>query len=347
MNRLDWLNTLHILGETIDLISEKEYAGDTINPVLQDCLSDLKLCIDTEHRYNGWFTPDSILSALNGIRSWLYRETLTSWLESYPITSSSRKVLIIMAGNLPLVGFHDVLCVLVSGKKALIKLSSKDQHLLPALWKIILHIEPRASEYVEFTMGKVTNFDAVIATGSNNSLLYFQQYFGHVPHIFRKNRTGLAVLDGTETEVQLFELGKDIFTYFGLGCRNITQLLLPNDFDINRFFAAIVPYGDIINHNKYANNYDYHRALFLLNQEDFLDNNFLIIKENNSIFSPVAVLHVTRYAQWTEVERYINLHEADIQLVVGNKFLPFGNAQLPGLSDYADGVDTLEFLLNT
>jgi hypothetical protein len=344
MNQKEWIHVWHALGEYIDKIIAQEEPQFETKHQQNEMLNDLLQVIKTEHRYNGWFTPSSIITSLKGIRSWLYEDHLTEWLKPYPLSSAPKKVLIVMAGNLPFVGFHDVLCTLLSGNKAVIKLSSKDQHLLPTLLKIVSSIEPRASEYFEFTLGKVTHFDAVIATGSNNSVLYFQQYFGHVPNIFRKNRTGIAVLNGTETDEQLFNLGKDIFTYFGLGCRNVTHLLISDKFDLNRFFSAVVPFGDIINHHKYANNYDYHRALYLLNKEDFLDNNFILIKEHPAIFSPVAVLHVTRYKDDHEIEDFIQHHQRDIQVIVGNAFLPFGMAQNPKLLDYADGVDTLFFL---
>jgi hypothetical protein len=197
---------------------------------------------------------------------------------------------------------------------------------------------------VEIKDFKLANFDAVIATGSDNSANYFQTYFGKYPHLIRKNRTSVALLTGRETNEELVDLGSDVFTYFGLGCRNVSQIWLPADFDINRLFEAFYEYKEVINHNKYANNYDYNKAVYLLNLENLLDNGFLLVKEDNKLNSPLGMLHVMRYHSLNEFRMYVAENHDKIQVVVGKDYLPFGHSQLPRLTDYADGVDTLDFL---
>jgi hypothetical protein len=248
-----------------------------------------------------------------------------------------------MAGNIPLVGFHDFLSVLMSGNIAVIKLSSDDNRLLPVLIEMLLLLQPELDERI-FIVDRIKNIDAVIATGSNNSARYFEKYFGHLPNIIRKNRTSVAVLNGNETETDLMELGKDLFTYFGLGCRNVSHVMIPHDFDLDRLFKAIVDYGDIINHHKYANNYDYYKAIYLLNREEFMENGFVLTKETKVLFAPISVINYQRYTTKSEVVDFIGDYREEIQVVVGLDFLPFGKAQSPTLTDYADGVDTMAFL---
>lgn len=186
--------------------------------------------------------------------------------------------------------------------------------------------------------------DAIIATGSGNSMRYFESYFGHLPHLFRKNRTSVAVLTGNETKEELEALGDDIFKHYGLGCRNVSHLILHKDFDINRFFEAIINQSDVVNLHKYANNYDYNKAIYLMNLEQILDNGFVLLKESEELFSPLAMLFYHRYEAFSEVESYLEKHKEDIQAVVGHGYLPFGSAQCPTLTDFADGVDTMSWL---
>jgi len=251
-----------------------------------------------------------------------------------------------MAGNIPLVGFHDWLCVFVTGNRAKVKLSDKDRRLLPVLVNKLGEWSHQSREQTIFIgdTDKLTGFDAVIATGSNNTARYFEQYFGKYPHIFRSNRTSLAVLKGDETPEELRLLGNDIFHYFGLGCRNVSHIMVPEGFDLNRIFEAVYPFGEIIHHHKYANNYDYNRAVFLLNQVPFLDNHFVMLRESSDLFSPLAVVHYQYYRSGTEIYEYLTLNESKIQAIIGKGFIPFGQAQCPTLADYADGVDTMEFL---
>ena len=255
-----------------------------------------------------------------------------------------------MAGNIPLVGFHDFLCVLLSGNKVLAKLSSNDNLILPFLSKILLEQNPELKAYINFTEEKLENFDAVIATGSNNTSRYFEYYFGKYPNIIRKNRNSVAVLTGNETHEELALLGQDIFRYFGLGCRNVSKLFVPEGYNFDAFYTSIFEFQDIINQNKYANNYDYNKAVYLMSNMNILDNGFLILKEDESFASPIACLFFEHYKDQSSLKEKLQLQEENIQCIVSNGWfedeIPFGKTQIPALMDYADSVDTLQFLLN-
>jgi hypothetical protein len=247
-----------------------------------------------------------------------------------------------MAGNIPLVGFHDFLCGFISGHKLLLKLSSKDTVLMAHLIKKLSEWEPAVLRQVH-TAEMLKGCDAYIATGTNNTARYFEQYFGKYPHIIRRNRTSVAVLDGTESDEELSALGRDIFTYFGLGCRNVTQICVPQGYDFTPLLRTLEAYRGFVDHNKYRNNYDYHLALYLLNRVPYLDNGSLLLVENSLPFSAVSVLH---YRYYDDPEAILNEFRGspDIQAVIGHDAIPFGTAQRPGLNDYADGVDTMAFL---
>ncbi|MEM1216935.1 MAG: acyl-CoA reductase [Bacteroidota bacterium] len=303
--------------------------------------------------HNGWLTVDNQQQAIAAIaEQMLTREVLDSWLAAYqvPEVSSPRKVGLVLAGNLPLVGFHDVLCVFVAGHRAVLKLSDKDPYLLPAILRILQQIDARTAGYFE-TVDKLTDFEAVIATGSNNSARYFEAYFGKYPHIIRRNRHAVAILNGSETAEELLALGRDVFDYFGLGCRNVAKLYLPKDYDFDPLLSALHEYRQIVNHSKYKNNFDYNYALWLLNKVDFKANGCVMLKEDPSLSSAIATLHYEYYAHLSEVQQQLIAKRDEIQLVVSqHDFAPlpsfaFGQAQQPGLADYADGVDTLGFLL--
>lgn len=304
-------------------------------------LNDL---IKKQKQSNGWFTEESVRSALKSLGDQFTKDKIDLWLSEYSFADQPKRVGIIMAGNIPLVGFHDFACVLLSGHSVVCKLSSDDRTLLPALTKFLFQFAPELIDRIEFSFGKIGQIDAVIATGSDNSALYFEQYFGKYPHIFRSNRTSVAILNGEETFDEIKQLGEDIFQYFGLGCRNVSHLLVPEGFQLDRIFEGIVEHGEIINHHKYANNYDYNRAVFLLNQVPFLDNNIVLFRENKELFSPLAVVHYQFYKEKSDVERFLEDHSEKIQAIVGKGFIPFGGAQCPSLNDYADGVDTMKFL---
>lgn len=304
----------------------------------------LNTIINRQISYNGWFTKENVRKSLSALGGLLTEEKLSEWSESYPYTYEPKCVALIMAGNIPLVGFHDFLCVLISGNKAICKLSSDDKTLLPALGEVLINFVPELKSRITFSTGRLESIEAVIATGSNNSLKYFEQYFGKYPHIFRKNRTSVAVITGNESKEEFQRLGDDIFSYFGLGCRNVSHLILPEDFQIDRLFEGIFEHSEVINNNKYGNNYDYNKAVYLMNQHALLDNNFVLLRESDDLFSPLAMLHYHRYKKISEVESYLEKHQENIQVVVGQSHVSFGEAQRPGLSDYADGVDVMKWL---
>ena len=307
---------------------------------------------DKAEQQNSWFTRANVIFAFKSWSDALSENNVKQWLSQYqlPQTTSPKKILIIMAGNLPLVGFHDLLCVLVAGHKAIVKLSSDDGVLLPYLIKQMKAFAPEWAEAVAFTDDKVTEYDAVIATGSDNTARYFEYYFGKKPHIIRKNRHSVAVLTGEETPEELQDLGKDIFLYYGLGCRSVSKLFVPQGYDFDLLFQAIYPYKDIIEEQKYANNYDYNKAVYLMSLYRLLENGFLLLKEDEHYGSPIATLFYEYYTNKEALKKKLATDREKIQCVVGHNFIdgeiPFGQTQTPKLWDYADGVNTLTFLLN-
>jgi hypothetical protein len=294
---------------------------------------------------NNWFTENNIRESLSNLAVWLKSDNLKNWLSNYKVTDSPKTIAVIMAGNIPLVGFHDFLCVMFSGHRALLKLSSDDDLLLPLLVQYLKIFIPEVENRIEFAKGPLKNFDAVIATGSNNSLLHFKSYFEKYPHLLRHNRTSVAVLEGNETQEELKLLGKDIFSYFGKGCRNVTHLIVPEGYDFQLFFQSIVDFGEIINNKKYGNNYDYNKAIHLMNQEVFLDNNFLLVKKDKQLHAPISMIYYHTYTTKKEIQIYLEENESNLQCIVGKGYLPFGEAQCPTLTDYADGVDTMKWLM--
>lgn len=305
---------------------------------------DLIELLPSIKHHNAWFTESSISLALKGISYMLEEHALQTWMGKYNMSTNENRIGIIMAGNIPFVGFHDLLCVLICGHKAIVKLSSDDALLPKALIGALQIIEPEFDTRISFSDRKLADYDAIIATGSNNSARYFHQYFGHVPNIIRKNRTSIAILDGTETKDQLIGLGHDIFDFFGLGCRNVSKIFVPKAYDLDTFFGGIYDFGDIINHNKYCNNFDYHKAVYLMNQDVFLENGFLMLKEDEGLHSPLSVLYYQRYELLSDVQEFISKHADEVQCVVSQQHIPFGYAQSPGLDEYADNVDTIQFL---
>ncbi len=297
---------------------------------------------------NGWFTSDSVRFAMGAWAEALQTDAVERWLDGMPEGAQGATpctVGIVMAGNIPFVGLHDLICGVVSGHRILIKPSSDDAGLMQALVSCWSEASPGIGEQVSIAQERLTGYDAVIATGSRNSGRYFKHYFGKVPHIIRGQRTSVAVLDGSETLEQLQALAGDIFRYFGLGCRNVTQVFIPRDFDLDRLFAALVDWGHLADHNRYQNNYTYHKALWLMEAVDLLENGFVLLKEDPQWVSPVGALHYQRYDDMAEVEARLDAEAGEIQCRVGSGGLPFGQAQHPGLGDYADGVDTMAFLL--
>lgn len=292
---------------------------------------------------NQWFTAAHIEIAVKNIVSgFLQEEKLTEWTHSYTLSATPKVVGITMAGNIPLVGFHDFLCGYLSGHNMRIKYSSKDQILLPHLIDILSESDETIKEQIQASE-MLKNCDAYIATGSNNSARYFEQYFARFPHIIRRNRTSVAILDGTETDTELRSLADDVFLYFGLGCRNVTQVCVPEGYNFQLLFDAFEPYKEYINHNKFRNNYDYYLAIYLLNKVPYITNDSMLFVENPFPFSAVSVLHYRYYADKEALFNELKENQ-DLQCVVGKGFVPFGAAQIPALTDYADGVDTMQFL---
>ena len=313
----------------------------------------LSTIIESEHQYNAWFNTASVEKAVTAIGKTLNADDLTAWLNKYNLNNTAgKKVGLILAGNIPLVGFHDVLCVLISGNYALIKASAQDARLIKHILQKLVEIEPAYANQYSF-VDRLENFDAVIATGSNNTSRYFEYYFSKVSHIIRKNRNSLAVLTGKETAQQLFELGHDIFDYYGLGCRNVSKLLVPKGYNFNFFFESIESYHPIIDHHKYNNNYDYNKSIYLVNSDKHLDNGFLLVKEDSNWVSPLAVLYYEYYDDLASAENMINEVGDKLQCVVSaiplqiqTQIVSFGMSQQPALWDYADGIDTMDFLSN-
>lgn len=301
--------------------------------------------------HNRWFTPDNINRALFSIADkYLRKEKLERWLASCSVPAVQPKTTgIVMAGNIPLVGFHDLLSVLVSGHNALVKLSSKDKILLPFILKYLYSLEPGFREKVKLA-DKLSGFDAIIATGSNNTSRYFHYYFGRYPHIIRKNRNSVSILTGEENEEDLKKLGKDVFRYFGLGCRNVSKLMIPEHYDFQKLFDAFDAFRDLKDHEKYINNYAYHKSIFIMENIQFRDSGFLLLREYASPASPMATLHYEKYRGQGDLNKKLNRDEGQIQCKVGdtkavrNGSIPFGQAQEPELWDYADNVDVLKFL---
>lgn len=344
MKREELIIGLAQLGKLMAALGSEKDWNRSETGVTEDEYHNIKSLINKQFFYNGWFTKESVNQSLLALGSQLTQEKLNAWTADYSFSSNPKKIGVIMAGNIPLVGFHDFLCVLISGNTCVCKLSSDDKTLLPALAEQLINFLPELKERIIFSTGKIGEIEAVIATGSNNTLKYFEQYFGKYPHIFRKNRTSVAVIEGNESKEEFHELGKDIFNYFGLGCRNVSHLILPEGFELNKFFEGIIEHFSVVNHNKYANNYDYNKAIFLLNQQELLDNNFVLLRESEELFSPLSMIHYHYYQDRKEVDAYLKEHKEDIQMIVGHGFIDFGKAQCPALTDYADNVNTLEFL---
>lgn len=306
----------------------------------------------TKH-HNPWFTIENQQRAVEAIATgFLQKEKLEAWLSGYGMhePAAPKWVGLVMAGNIPLVGFLDVLCVFAAGHRARIKLSDKDRFLLPYLIQLMTEFDEEAAAYFE-TVEKMSGLDAVIATGSNNSSRYFEAYFGKYPHIIRRNRNAVAVLDGSENPAELRKLGKDVFRFFGLGCRNVSKLYLPEGYDFQPLLEQLHEYRDIIRHHKYKNNFDYNLALLMMNRDVYRNNGCIILNENESIASRIAMLHYEHYAERTEVEEKLTARRDEIQCVVAKSKIAdlptvgFGEAQSPGLNDYPDGVDVMDFLL--
>lgn len=307
---------------------------------------ELKTVKQKAFEQNKWFTEEFINFSFKQISThYLNRGKLESWVQYYHIDDniSPKKIGIVMAGNIPLVGFHDFLSVFITGHHQAIKLSEKDDVLLKHLIEKLAMWNPKVSNVVHIA-ALLKDCDAYIATGSNNSARYFHHYFGKYPSIIRSNKTSVAVLSGGETVDQLTNLSDDVFIYFGLGCRNVSKLFVPEDYDFTTLINAFKKYNYFSDITKYRNNYDYNLALFIMNNKFYMANGCIILSENESVFSPVSVLHYSFYKNKRNVFEELNQNE-NIQCIVGEAHVPFGKSQEPGLFDYADGIDTMQFLL--
>lgn len=308
----------------------------------------LNRLIDNQYKHNAWFTPENVRKAISAIANELTEDNLVRWTNAYPaihLQITPLKIGVIMAGNIPLVGFHDFLSVLLSGNNLIAKTSSKDPELIVYMSNLLCSINDRFRDKIKFTDGTMTDFDAVIATGSDNSSRYFDYYFGKYPNIIRKNRNSIAIIEGDESQDELEKLGEDIFSYFGLGCRNVSKVFIPKGYDFMSVSHLWESNRNVVNNSKYANNYDFNKAVFLVNKEAFYDTGYLLIKEDNRISSPVSVLYFEYYDSQYAVKQQTEFLKEKIQCIVSKDNIPFGKAQLPHLWDYADGIDTIEFLL--
>ena len=306
--------------------------------------------IQLSKSYNGWFTENNIQFAFKSWEDALNEENLLKWTSKYDLEKvHNHHIAIVLAGNIPLVGFHDLLSVLISGNRVIAKLSSNDKLLLPYLTKYLIAIEPEFEGKIVFTEERLEKFNAVIATGSNNTARYFEYYFGKYPNIIRKNRNSVAVLSGKETSEELKSLSNDIFRYFGLGCRNVSKIFIPKDYNFDAFFNAMFIWKEVINDNKYINNYDYNKAVYLMSNVNLLDNEFLLLKEDINFSSPISVTFYEYYDTLESVSEKLITEKDNIQCIVSNlgikNEIKFGETQNPNLWEYADGIDTIDFLV--
>ena len=343
-------NVFVTLGRFLNQFAENNSNQDLSVPNNDLFFEEFEQLIQLSQSHNGWYTPEQVYFSIQSWAKALTQKNLDQWTSSYDFTiAESKTIALILAGNIPLVGFHDFISVLISGHNVLVKTSSNDQHLLPFLAKYLITLEPQLAQKITFVEGKLENFDAVIATGSNNTARYFEYYFKDKPSIIRKNRNSVAVLNGQETKEQLIALGEDIFRYFGLGCRNVSKLFVPKGYSFDAFFEAIFEYQEVIHYEKYANNYDYNKAVFLMSNYKLLDNGFLTLKEDSSHASPISSVFYEYYDSLTEIEKRLESEAETIQCIVSNNLvqnsIPFGQTQRPQLWDYADHVDTISFSL--
>ncbi len=326
----------------------KEESLKVINDNFYDGFDDLIL---RQKSYNGWFDRGNVVNSVSATADSLSEEKLNKWVSNYEIQGDSKKIIgVIMAGNIPLVGFHDFLSVLLTGNSIQAKLASGDNTLIRRIGEVLVMIEPLFESKIQF-VERLEGFDAVIATGSNNTARYFDQYFGKYPNVIRKNRNSIAIINENDGVEDIKPLGRDIFQYFGLGCRSVSKLYFPKGYKIDTFFESILDdYQDVTQNNKYANNYDYNKAVYLMGSNQLLDNGFILLKEEQSFDSPVGVLNYEFYSSIEELNKSLIDNKEELQCVVSSANTPietlkFGESQRPNLSDYADGVDTIRFLL--
>jgi hypothetical protein len=319
----------------------------------QTFIPDFKTLLNELAHSNPWFDPLHVKTAMRAIGLMLKEEAIEHWLAPYqlPGTSSPKNVLVLMAGNLPAVGFHDLMCVLLSGHRLTAKLSADDNKILPWMVKFLNAVNPGLNEMISFSDSICSGFDAVIATGSTFSSRYFQAYFGNYPHIIRKSMTGVAILDGQESEENLGGLADDIFLYYGRGCRNVSMILVPEGYQFEHLFKAFEKYHHFAYHNKYFNNYEYQKAVMLVNGTPHLDNGVILLTMSRVLHTPLGVLHYLNYKNTAEISDFIYRNAGEIQCIAGNnqawqQSVEFGKTQFPGPAIYADQADTIKFLIS-
>jgi len=302
---------------------------------------------------NPWFTPENIKHAIDAWGEALTPEKIRQWAGNYKLPqkegSKYKKLGLVTAGNIPMVGMHDLICILLTGTRSVVKLSSNDKVLLPGIFKLMEEEMPEVQGQVTFTEGRLGGFDAVIATGSDNTARYFEYYFGKYPNIIRKNRNGVAVLTGQESKEELKGLAADMLRYFGLGCRNVSKLFVPAGYDFTELLSITESFPGLSDHNKYRNNYDYQKSILLINKTEHLDSGNLLLTKNNSMSSPISVVYFEEYVSPGHVSETLQNSDGKIQCVVSGEkgirgVIPFGKTQKPELWDYADDMDIVLFL---
>lgn len=330
-----------------------EWLGKELDAVKEGKENSLEEILRKTHDQNNWFTRESVLRSLRALNSWLQKDKLDDWVSYYHIgnPANQKVVAIIMAGNIPLVNFHDLLGVLISGNKVLVKLSKQDSVLLPFLMEKLVAIETQWSGQITFTEEKLIDFDAVIATGSNNTSRYFEHYFGKYPHIIRKNRSSIGIIEPDMPKDDLRSFYNDIFDYYGLGCRNISFLMLPEKFEWDEFHNAWEGLENPLAHHKYKNNYDYYKSFYLVNKQPFIDLGMVMLTEGDQLSTSISVISYAYYKNEEEITNFIMQRQDEIQCVVSKKnygnfaTIQPGQSQYPGLMDYPDNVDIIQFLL--
>jgi hypothetical protein len=346
MTLTERIHAFAALGDFLKDILQNETSAEKEHDLLKN---NWLHTIEHYHLKNAWFTPNNIRQALGEWAYLLTEDNLQKWISAYNIKDEpqTKTVAVIAAGNIPMVCFHDVLTVCISGHRLLLKLSSQDDALLPLVHNFLVAQNPAWAHFFSYTKDKITAYDAVIATGSTNTSRYFEHYFGHVPNIIRKSRHSFAVLDGNESPKELSALAKDVFSYFGLGCRNVSKIWIPESYNFDALFNAFFSHQEVMQHFKYTNNYDYHKAIYLMGQHPLLDNGFILLKEDESWASPIGVLFYEKYSSLDAVTEKLEALKPFTQCIVSNcivQTLSFGDAQKPKLTDYADGVDTMKFI---